>query len=620
MFESVSLPADQRKSSLTAGGLVIPMVAGKPRLNKPPLIYWLQSASAAILTGNDPNHDAIWMYRLPSLIAALVIVLTTWRLGCSMFGPATGWLAGALLAVAPVFVWEAHQARADMVMIAWTTLAIQQLWLIWYASSIDNRCESATGDSQPGHDSADETRSTQDSTGETPVPLGINPTGETPVPLGINSTGETPVPLDMGVFWHAALLWVFVGLGILTKGPITLMIVGLCVMTLSILSRQWRWFMRTKPILGVLVVLLCVVPWVIAVSNRIGFVQYWSIVSDEIFGRAGHAREGHWGPPGYYLVLLVVLFWPGVLLTGLALSLAWQRAIYSLDQVRGSSPLRRLISRIVQLRMNHQPEAFLLAWLVPSWCVFELVSTKLPHYTMPLYPAVALLSARAVSRWPELPETTRSRAKPGSWLWYIVGLGLFGTVIGLLTSVPFSARTILSMVLLGLAMTGFIRLALYIRSGKMPRTQLLAIPTAACMLIAFLIGVAPTFFALTTRAHQAAIASIAHSTPPSTHALSSQSIPDTWVGFFEDSVVFLDRGTPSRTEPDKVLDWFALHPDGVAIVSDEAFAANLSRYREHGIIERTQVSGQHYTKGRQETLHILTLQSDAPHPTKDTSP
>jgi 4-amino-4-deoxy-L-arabinose transferase-like glycosyltransferase len=50
---------------------------------------------------------------------------------------------------------------------------------------------------------------------------------------------------------------------------------------------------------------------------------------------------------------------------------------------------------------------FLLAWLVPSWLVFELVVTKLPHYVLPLYPAIAILiagviDARALSRKPLL--------------------------------------------------------------------------------------------------------------------------------------------------------------------------------------------------------------------------
>jgi 4-amino-4-deoxy-L-arabinose transferase-like glycosyltransferase len=41
---------------------------------------------------------------------------------------------------------------------------------------------------------------------------------------------------------------------------------------------------------------------------------------------------------------------------------------------------------------------FLLAWLVPSWIVFELAVTKLPHYVLPLYPAVAILFAATIER------------------------------------------------------------------------------------------------------------------------------------------------------------------------------------------------------------------------------
>ena len=41
---------------------------------------------------------------------------------------------------------------------------------------------------------------------------------------------------------------------------------------------------------------------------------------------------------------------------------------------------------------------FLLAWLVPSWIVFELAVTKLPHYVLPLYPAIAILFAMAMER------------------------------------------------------------------------------------------------------------------------------------------------------------------------------------------------------------------------------
>jgi 4-amino-4-deoxy-L-arabinose transferase-like glycosyltransferase len=47
--------------------------------------------------------------------------------------------------------------------------------------------------------------------------------------------------------------------------------------------------------------------------------------------------------------------------------------------------------------VRREPAArFLLAWLLPSWIVFELIVTKLPHYVLPLYPAIAILIAGAV--------------------------------------------------------------------------------------------------------------------------------------------------------------------------------------------------------------------------------
>ena len=50
-------------------------------------------------------------------------------------------------------------------------------------------------------------------------------------------------------------------------------------------------------------------------------------------------------------------------------------------------------------RARHEPGArFLLCWLVPSWIVFEAVLTKLPHYVLPLYPAIAILFAGILER------------------------------------------------------------------------------------------------------------------------------------------------------------------------------------------------------------------------------
>src|SRR3546814_5065061 len=53
---------------------------------------------------------------------------------------------------------------------------------------------------------------------------------------------------------------------------------------------------------------------------------------------------------------------------------------------------------------------FLLCWLLPTFVVFEAVATKLPHYTMPTYPALAILGGLVLA--------TGFRAE-GRWRWEI---------------------------------------------------------------------------------------------------------------------------------------------------------------------------------------------------------
>lgn len=593
MFESVALPEAERDPELHSGGLAVPMVGGKPRLNKPPLIYWLQAGSAAVFTGGDPLRDAIWMYRAPSLLAGLVIVLATWRIGCSMFDPQVGWVGACLLAVAPVFVWEAHQARSDMVMVAWTVLAMGRLWKLWRG---------------PG------------ATDRRPV---LRPTDTLDRPHWSSTSGARWVSI--------VLLWVFTALGILTKGPITPMVVLLTGLTLAALSRAgkeprpvhdparptgFRWFLSLHPLLGLLIAIAALAPWVYAVARQVGFETYWHIVYDEVLGRAGSAKEGHWGPPGYHLVLLVVLFWPGSLLTGLSIGRAWRKGRRSRgrklaegatdmpedpEQSGGAanstappaslrSRLRSLWTSITTLRVTRRPEAFLLAWMLPSWLTFELIGTKLPHYTMPLYPAVALLTARVLLAWPSLRPAAQRGAINGAWIWLLVGLVLF-VVVGL--GVVFSIGSPLAPVALGLlplAMLCFIPTVREVRRGDLLRAQRYSMPLAMMLLVSFLWAAAPGFFGLSRIAARTA-------------AELAPGRPVTWVGFNEDSVVWLSRGKPSFTKPQDIDSWFGAHPDGLAIISVYAEDAYVSRPVEFNRLAL--LFGFDYTKGRFEKLAIV---------------
>lgn len=162
------------------------------------------------------------------------------------------------------------------------------------------------------------------------------------------------------VFWGATAI------ALLIKGPIVPMIWGLATIVLCIRERSWRWFSSLRPSWGLLLCLLVVLPWFVAIAWKTGGSFFTASVGNDMLGKVAEGQEKHWGPPGLYLLIFFGTYWPAAAFAAMAIPFAW---------------VRRREPQIV----------FLLAWIVPSWIVFEAVPTKLPHYVLPLYPAVTAL-------------------------------------------------------------------------------------------------------------------------------------------------------------------------------------------------------------------------------------
>jgi len=557
MLESVTLPADQLDPELHRGGLVVPRVGGRDRLNKPPLIYWLQSASAYVSTGGDSARDAIWMYRVPSVIGALLAVLITWRIGCSMFDPRVGWLAGALLAVAPVVVIDAHQARADQVLLACTTGAMWGLWNVFRASHAGR-----------------------------------------------------------GVLGWALLMWLFIAAGVMTKGPITPMVVVLSALAFSWFGRDWRWLGACKPLMGVAIVVASVAPWVYFVAQHVGFDQYWAIISDEVFGRSGSAKEGHWGPPGYHLVLLVALFWPGSMLTGLAFGWAWKRGVLGRGAAQQSGGFIARVRSVWRGRAGGMPAyAFLVAWILPSWIVFELVATKLPHYTLPLYPALAILSARAVFALDAgaLPGAAGRGARIGFLIWMLVGIAAAIAVASLGYAVGGTTVVTISVAVCAAAVVSIVRAGRDLLAGRAVRAQLRSLAAVCAVLIVFVGLVAPRAITLSGELWSV-IEAFDH----------DGERPVASAGYHEDSMIFQSRGRiemitivacedftacKEHLENDEKcpnvaerwrkasVEWFESNPEGLLITPIESVPPGASMIAE--------LRGYNMARGRSERLVIV---------------
>ncbi|GBQ82954.1 ArnT family glycosyltransferase [Asaia krungthepensis] len=202
----------------------------------------------------------------------------------------------------------------------------------------------------------------------------------------------TPLPI-------ALLYWVALGCGLMLKGPVVL-IPGLATpLALRIIERQARWFRRLRPSWGWLLTLAVVLPWCIAIGV-VSHGEFFSrAVGTNFLGKIGHGQQAHGSPPGFHIAVFLLAFWPGSLFLVLGLPAIWAR--------------------------HREPAIrFLLCWIVPHWLVFEAIATKLPHYVLPTYPAIAILTAATLTRWP--------LHRPNA-LWAKGMMGLYGLLWGVLS-------------------------------------------------------------------------------------------------------------------------------------------------------------------------------------------
>jgi 4-amino-4-deoxy-L-arabinose transferase-like glycosyltransferase len=203
-----------------------------------------------------------------------------------------------------------------------------------------------------------------------------------------------------------AVFWTAVAGGILIKGPLILMFVAFTVIALAILDRSAAWLWRLRPVWGLLWTLVLVLPWFVAIFLKAGDTFFANSLGGDMLSKVASAQESHGAPPGLYFLLFWLTFWPGATLAGLAVPAVW--------------------------RARREPGAqFLLAWLLPAWIVFEIVVTKLPHYVLPLYPAIAILIVGALER--DLLSRQKWLVRGTSWWFTMPLLTSSAAIIGAIT-------------------------------------------------------------------------------------------------------------------------------------------------------------------------------------------
>src|ERR1700741_1224878 len=104
----------------------------EPRFKKPVGIHWLQAASVSLVS--NPEDRAIWAYRIPSLLGAMLAAAACAWGATAFFGAPAGLLAGAMLGTTFLLSTEALIAKTDAVLCGTTTLAMAALARLYAAA------------------------------------------------------------------------------------------------------------------------------------------------------------------------------------------------------------------------------------------------------------------------------------------------------------------------------------------------------------------------------------------------------------------------------------------------------------------------------------------------------
>jgi 4-amino-4-deoxy-L-arabinose transferase-like glycosyltransferase len=105
------------KAMWTSGDLVVPRLAGRPFLEKPPLAWWAQAAAFRALGASDASA------RVPSALFATLTLLATYALARRLGGERAGWLAAGALASTAEFAEDMRRAIVDPPLVLMVTLA-----------------------------------------------------------------------------------------------------------------------------------------------------------------------------------------------------------------------------------------------------------------------------------------------------------------------------------------------------------------------------------------------------------------------------------------------------------------------------------------------------------------
>jgi len=168
-------------------------------------------------------------------------------------------------------------------------------------------------------------------------------------------------------YLYPIFLWVAFAFGVLVKGPVSFAILFSTILSFCFFEKSLDLLKSIKPILGILLCSIIILPWFIAIQESTQGLFLQKAFSEDFFNKLQSGQEGHGAWPGTHVLLLSISLWP--------IATFLPSMILFCKENRNSLTVK-----------------FLISWILPFWIMIELTPTKLIHYSLPVLPAITILT------------------------------------------------------------------------------------------------------------------------------------------------------------------------------------------------------------------------------------
>lgn len=326
-----------------------------------------------------------WAYRLPSLLFAVLAVYAVYRLALLYYQKEIAQLSALVLATCQALFLITHDVRTDTMLMGWVSLSLWQMGA-WYATAR----------------------------------------------------------------WkHFIIAFISIACGMMTKGPIALMVPAFAFVPHFILRREWKQLFRWEYILGVIIIAVMLVPMSIGLYQQFDLhpgklingvpiqsglrFYYWT----QSFGR--YTGENVFNEMNHFTFLLENMVWS---------FLPWIIFFLIALVMEAVSVIRN------RFRLQGNAEWVSVGGFIITYCILARSQAQLPHYIFVVFPLAAIVTGKFIFRLCYTEELVKWK-KPLQVMHSVV-FALLWVLVIVLMAWPFRDNSILFPAAGGIGLLAFI--------------------------------------------------------------------------------------------------------------------------------------------------------------------